>query len=145
MPMKRQEKTKVCRVPWCDNTLGNHNHSGVCRRHNHAKGYCRCGACVQQETDPKICRVPDCGKPLRPDNTSGVCARHMHVKGYCWCLACGQQEPPKGRAARPDLRCVSMRDRGSATSSTEVFVRITLPQPPWETRNDNDWSGEIAS
>lgn len=36
---------RVCAVPGCGAALSAQNGLGVCRWHNHAVGYCRCGRC----------------------------------------------------------------------------------------------------
>lgn len=36
---------RICPVPGCPNGLSRLNTSGVCRKHNHAAGYCQCATC----------------------------------------------------------------------------------------------------
>lgn len=38
---------QLCALPGCGRRLSRENGSGVCRRHNHAVGYCRCATCVR--------------------------------------------------------------------------------------------------
>jgi hypothetical protein len=40
---------RVCVVPGCGAALSARNWSAVCRRHNHAVGYCRCDQCGRVE------------------------------------------------------------------------------------------------
>lgn len=49
----------VCRFPGCDRTLGDRCTTGVCRRHNHAQGYCGCANCV------RLWGIPDGPEPVR--------------------------------------------------------------------------------
>jgi hypothetical protein len=42
---RRNAPYKICAVPNCGRRLSQANHSDVCRRHNHAVGYCHCTEC----------------------------------------------------------------------------------------------------
>lgn len=38
----------TCAVPGCETRLSEPARSGVCRRHNHAPGLCRCQRCTEE-------------------------------------------------------------------------------------------------
>lgn len=42
---KTHPAPQLCAVPGCDRVLAHGGTSGVCRKHQHAAGYCRCGYC----------------------------------------------------------------------------------------------------
>lgn len=53
-------KVKTCTVPGCENTLSPTAKTGVCRAHNHAKGYCKCFQCGESAVPvakPKLPRI----------------------------------------------------------------------------------------
>lgn len=49
--MARMTK-RMCKVPGCGRLLWNSNKTGVCRDHNHAKGWCACAQCTDTGTGP---------------------------------------------------------------------------------------------
>jgi len=42
---------RACAVPGCKNALYSGNRTGVCRAHNHTKGYCLCVQCGYKPGD----------------------------------------------------------------------------------------------
>ena len=61
---------KKCAVPGCENTLSPTTKTGVCRAHNHTKGYCKCFQCGESA-------VP-VAKPKLPRIVSSVLSGELH-------------------------------------------------------------------
>jgi len=57
--VKQMTKAKTCRQPDCQTTLSRYNWSGVCRQHNHLRGYCGCDTCASDLLEHTQQPMPD--------------------------------------------------------------------------------------